>query len=123
MFHGDLDGFLDPQTALLRSQGGLVASAPFISMPYHDVSRMESQVFRLLFLRRLRLPLPPRPCGRLLDSLGHHRSTLIKETEDIEFLHLFVGARKADGTDNGAPEWLTNTLVFDRTARAAVHTS
>ena len=47
----------DPQKALLRSQGGPLASAPFISMPIDKVSRIDSQSFRLLLLRRLRQPL------------------------------------------------------------------
>ena len=68
----------DPQKALLRSQGGPPASAPFISMPTDRVSRIDSQFSRLLFLRRLRKPLPLTVrscrCGRLLDCLGHHRS-------------------------------------------------
>ena len=40
--------------------------------------RIDSQPFRILLLRRLRMPLPLTShscrCGRLLDSLGHHRS-------------------------------------------------
>ena len=68
----------DPRKALLRSQGGLLASAAFISMPIDQVPRMDSQSFRLLFLRRLRQPLPLTVrscrCGRLLDCLGHQRS-------------------------------------------------
>ena len=68
----------DPQKALLWSQGGPLASVPFISMPIDRVSRIDSQSSRLLFLRRLRQPLPlivrSCRCGRLLDCLGHHRS-------------------------------------------------
>ena len=67
-----------PQQALLRSQGGPLASAPFVCMPVHRVFRIDSQHFRILLLRRLRMPLPLTVhscrCGRLLDSLGHHRS-------------------------------------------------
>ena len=44
--------------ALLRSQGGPLASAPFVSFPTNRVSRLEPQPLRVLFLRRLRLPLP-----------------------------------------------------------------
>ena len=68
----------DPKKALLRSRGGPLASAPFISMPIEKISRFDSQSFRLLFLRRLRQPLPLTVrscrCGRLLDCFGHHRS-------------------------------------------------
>ena len=64
--------------ALLRSQGGPLASAPFVCMPVDRVFRIDSQPFRILLLRRLRMPLPLTVhscrCGRLLDSLGHHRS-------------------------------------------------
>ena len=41
-------------------------------------ARLEPQVLRVLFLRRMRLPLPLTAracrCGRPLDALGHHRS-------------------------------------------------
>ena len=64
--------------ALLRSQGGPLASAPFVSFPMSRFARLEPQVLRVLFLRRLRLPLPLSAracrCGRPLDVLGHHRS-------------------------------------------------
>ena len=48
------------QTALLRSQvsQGPLASAPFVSMPIDKVAHIDSQSFRLLFLRRLRQPRP-----------------------------------------------------------------
>ena len=67
-----------PQQALLRSQGRPLASAPFVCMPVDRVFRIDSQPFRILLLRCLRMPLPLTVhscrCGRLLDSLGHHRS-------------------------------------------------
>ena len=67
----------NPQQALLRSQGGPLASAPFLCMPVDRVFRIDSQPFRILLLRRLRMPLlltvHSCRCGRLLDSLGHHR--------------------------------------------------
>ena len=67
-----------PQQALLRSQGGPLASAPFVCMPVDRVFRIDSQPFRILLLRRLWMPLPLTVhscrCGRLLDCLGHHRS-------------------------------------------------
>ena len=68
----------DAEGALLRSQGGPLASSPFISFPTNRTSRLEPQLLRVLFLRRLRLPLPLSAracrCGRPLDVLGHHRS-------------------------------------------------
>ena len=62
----------DPQIALLRSQSGPLASAPFINLPTDKVSRIDSWSFRFLVLRCLRQPLPLTfrscRCGRLLDS-------------------------------------------------------
>ena len=47
-------------------------------MPLHRVSRIDAEPFRVLLLRRLRLPLPLSVrtclCGCLLDVLGHHRA-------------------------------------------------
>ena len=64
--------------ALLTSQGGPLAYAPFVRFLTNRVSRLEPQTLRVLFLRRLRLPLPLTAracrCGRPLDALGHHRS-------------------------------------------------
>ena len=60
----------DTEGALLRSQGGPLASSPFISFPTNRTSRLEPQLLRVLFLRRLRLPLPLSAracrCGRPL---------------------------------------------------------
>ena len=75
---GVMDLLHDPQKALLRSQGGPLASAPFVAMPVDRMFRIESQPFRILLMRRLRQPLPLTihscRCGRLLDSFGHHWS-------------------------------------------------
>ena len=64
-----------PPQAFLRSQGGPLASTPFLSL---RAFRIDCQPFRIVLLRRLRMPLPvtAHSCqyGRLLDSLGHHRS-------------------------------------------------
>ena len=50
----------------------------FVVPPSHPLVRLESQLFGVLLLRRLRLPLPPSSrtyrCGRLLDCFGHHRA-------------------------------------------------
>ena len=55
-----------------------MASAALTAIPSRKESRLEPQSFRLLFLRRLRLPLPLSArscrCGRPLDVLGHHRA-------------------------------------------------
>ena len=80
-FEGVMDLLHDPQKALLRSQGGPLASAPFVAMPVDRMCRIESQTFRILLLRRLRQPLPLTEhscrCGRLLDSFGHLRSACL----------------------------------------------
>ena len=48
-------------------------------MPSSFLTRIESQLFRVLLLRRLRLLLPPSSsscrCGRLSDCFGHHRAS------------------------------------------------
>ena len=68
----------DAQAALLRSQAGPMAFAAFVAVPSMKETRIDPQPFRLLFLRRLRLPLPLQPrscrCGRPLDVLGHHHA-------------------------------------------------
>ena len=64
--------------AMLRSQGGPLAAAPFLALPTSRLKKLDPPVFRTLLLRRLRLPLPLTMracgCGRLLDAFGHHRS-------------------------------------------------
>ena len=64
--------------ALLDSQSGPYASRAFTSIPYTAESTYSSEHFRLLMLRRLRLPLPLSTrtcrCRRTLDTLGDHRS-------------------------------------------------
>ena len=64
------------ERALVRSQSGPFSSVPFTAMPIHRVSKLDSEPFRVLLLRRLRLPLPFTvcTCGRPLDAFGHHRA-------------------------------------------------
>ena len=68
----------DTEKALLRSQSGPLSGAPLSTAPTCFHTRIESHLFRLLLLRRLRLPLPTCVpvcrCGRPLDSFGHHRA-------------------------------------------------
>ena len=68
----------DPERALMRSQHGPLSSAALTAVPTNRMTRIEAQPFRLLLLRRLRLPLPLTSrtcrCGRQLDSFGHHRA-------------------------------------------------
>ena len=80
--HGELvEGCVRPrlsqsEQALFRSQGGPLSSVPFTCFPTSPLTRFDASLFRVLFLRRLWLPLPPSSrfcrCGRLLDVLGHH---------------------------------------------------
>ena len=48
------------------------------ALPIHRISRMDPEPFRVLLLRRLRMPLSLKVracrCGRVLDVLGHHRA-------------------------------------------------
>ena len=71
-------GLSNPERALMRSQCGPLASATFPAVTTNRMTRIEAQPFRLLLLRRLRLPLPLTSrtcrCGRQLDSFGHHRA-------------------------------------------------
>ena len=65
----------DSEKASLRSQSGPGAAAALSAVPSSDVFRISSNLFRVLLLRRLRLPFPPVSrscrCGRPLDSRGH----------------------------------------------------
>ena len=68
----------DTEAALLRSQAGPMGSAALTAIPSKKEFRLAPQPFRILLLRRLRLPLPLSArtcrCGRPLDVLGHHRA-------------------------------------------------
>ena len=46
------------ERAMLRSQGGPLSGLPFMALPVTPLSRFDSDLFRVLLLRRLRLPLP-----------------------------------------------------------------
>ena len=68
----------EAERAMLRSQGGPLAACPFTCVPTSRLVRIDPQPFRVMLLRRLRLPLPFAArvcrCGRLQDVFGHHRS-------------------------------------------------
>ena len=77
--HGHLlERLADHEQALLRSQSGPMAGMALSASPSNFLTRIEPHLFRVVLLRRLRLPLPLSVhtcrCGRLLDSLGHHRA-------------------------------------------------
>ena len=67
------------QRAMLRSQSGPLAGVPLSTTPCNFLSRIDSHLFRVLLLRRFRLPLPLSArqcrCGRPLDTFGHHRTS------------------------------------------------
>ena len=64
--------------ALITSQSGPFASRTFTTTPYTNDFAYPSHLFRILLLRRLRLPLPlfarTCRCRRTFDSLGDHRA-------------------------------------------------
>ena len=70
---------LDPTSrALLLSQAGEAASCAFTAFPTTFDTRVPDEEYRVMLLRRLRLPLPLAPrrcsCGGGLDVYGDHRS-------------------------------------------------
>ena len=74
-----LPGCSAGERALLRSQAGRLAALPYTVVPTCPLRRFDPDIFRVLLLRRLRLPLPLSShscrCGRPLDCLGHHRAS------------------------------------------------
>ena len=64
------------ERALFRPVGGLLAALPFTAVPVSPRQRFDSDLFRVLLLRRPSLPLPlsSHSC-RTLDCLGHHRAS------------------------------------------------
>ena len=78
-FRTELQATLDPAgQAMLESQSGPFASRVFTTVPYTADFTYPSRLFRVLLLRRLRLPLPLTAracrCRRALDPLGDHRA-------------------------------------------------
>ena len=61
-----------------RSQAGPGAGLAFSTCPTCRVTALESNVFRMILLHRLQMPLPLTVrtcrCGRPLDAYGHHRA-------------------------------------------------
>ena len=97
---------------LLRSQSGPAAVAALSATPSNPATRIDSTLFRVLLLRRLRLPLPPVSrtcrCGRLLDSFRHHRAAGVLGRRG--FAVESVGARIFR---EGGARVATNVLVRD----------
>ena len=78
-FRTELMASLDPPSqAMLQSQSGPYASRAFTTIPFGPDTSYPSHLFRVLLLRRLRLPLPLSArvcrCRRILDPLGDHRA-------------------------------------------------
>ena len=78
-FHNEVDNTLEPPArAMLASQSGPYASRAFTTIPYGPDTSYPPHLFRVILLRRLRLPLPLTSrtcrCRRILDSLGDHRA-------------------------------------------------
>ncbi|OLP82561.1 hypothetical protein AK812_SmicGene36766 [Symbiodinium microadriaticum] len=70
---------LDPASrALMLSQAGPGGSRALTALPTAPEFRLPSSCFRVVLLRRLRLPVPIGPrrcrCGGALDALGDHRT-------------------------------------------------
>ena len=63
---------------MVRSQGGPGAGLALSTCPTSGLTKIPPQLFRVVLLRRLGLPLPLTArscrCGRPLDSCGHHRA-------------------------------------------------
>ena len=64
------------EQTMMRSQSGPLAGTPLSCVPTSPLLQFEPQLFRVLHLRRLRLPLPFTSrvcrCGRQIDPFGHH---------------------------------------------------
>ena len=87
----------------MRSQCGPLASDTFTAVPTSRMMRIDVQPFRLLLLRRLRLPLPLTSrtcrCGRLLDSSGIHRAACSVVWERVP-----IGASRCTGVQRSRGE-------------------
>ena len=66
------------ERALVRSQAGAGAGLALTVAPTSHLTRIPPHLFRVVLLRRLRLPLPLSlhacRCGRQIDQFGHHRA-------------------------------------------------
>ena len=124
----------ETEEALLRSQGGPLASVPFTSLPTMRETSFDPQPFRLLLLRRLRLPLSLSArwcrCGRPLNSLGHHQSACSRagvlghRGYPMEMVMARIcreaGARvRLEIIVDGLPLWRGAQLAVDTTRRHA----
>ena len=76
--HMVMPTWADHEKGLMRSQSGPFAGVALSVAPINFLTRIDPSLFRVLLLRRLRLPLPLSlrfcRCGRPLDPCGHHRA-------------------------------------------------
>ena len=133
--------------AMVRSQDGPGAGVAFTTCPTNFLTKFSPQVFRILILRRLGLPLPLTArncgCGGPLDSCGHHRAAcgggggrakrvcsgergttghnkLMVRDLELEFLQDPVGRRLKEVavySCSGAPNWSLTGSWWARFAR------
>eukprot|EP00434_Breviolum_minutum_P031171 symbB.v1.2.027568.t1/scaffold2838.1/size69213/9 len=98
--------------ALITSQSGPFASRAFTTIPYTNDIAYPSHLFRILLLRRLRLPLPlfarTCRCRRTFDSLGDHRAACAPS-----------GVLRSRG---GPPERAAARVCREAGARVTTHT-
>ena len=84
---------VEHERVLFRSQSGPAAGTVLAVALSNPLVRVDSQLFRILLLRRLRLPLPPTSrtcrCGRLLDPFAIivHRVKLCQFFDIIQCAH------------------------------------
>ena len=75
---GMMERKAEHEQALFRSQSGPMAGMALTASPSSFSTRIDPHLFRVILMRRLRLPLPLSVrqcrCGRSLDSFGHHRA-------------------------------------------------
>ena len=60
--------------ALVRSQARTGGGVALSTCPTCRLTRFDAQVFRVLLMRRLQMPLPLTACGHFFDVFGHHRA-------------------------------------------------
>ena len=95
--------------ALVRSQAGPGGGVALSTCPTCRLTRLEPQVFRVLLLRRLQMPLPLTVrncrCGHFLDVFGHHRAACARAGER-GFALESVTARVCRGRMHDDSKWL-----------------
>ena len=107
----------------MRSQSGPLSSVPFTAMPIHRVSKLDFEPFRVLLLRRFRLPLPftvcTCRCGRPLDAFAPPRSVQHRRASGQEGFRSRE-CHRSDISEGGA-RVSTNVMVGTLTSRHQRH--